>query len=594
VLVAADTWRVSLQADTGIDAKFVVFGVGLVAVLGFQPLKRGLEAASDRMLFQRTYDPARVLGELSRVVTATLELEAIANFLANELAGDMRLSFASVAYHRGASTHIVTAGAAPVVDLRRVAALSKGELVVVDELDEVDPGFVLLEEARVRVLVPITCEGVEIGVIVLGEKQSGVVFSDSDLNFLTLIASEACVAMRNAQLFEEKTARMRELEALNGLTAVLVSDQDVGTLLERALSEAVSVTQAETGSIMMFDAERRLMTIAAGLGIDDEIMRSTQVRMGQGISGWVAQSRRAVVLVDENDPRFKEHAVRGEISSAIAAPIIFKDEVIGVLNLNRVSSPEPFTKENLNVVTAFTGQLAVAIENGQLYEDLESTFLGTIAALAAAVDAKDPYTFGHSTEVTEHAVRIAKQMGLSDEEVHTIRIAGMLHDIGKIGIDRSILHKPGRLSDEERAIINTHPTIGADILAPLDFLKDAIPLILFHHERYNGGGYPSGISGMAIPLGARIISVADSFNAMVSDRPYRKGIPLEEALGELERNAGTQFDPEVVTAFLAERAERNAKRAELRVVQTAQTRRSQAPAIKPPVAEQAPPMAIEG
>ena len=202
------------------------------------------------------------------------------------------------------------------------------------------------------------------------------------------------------------------------------------------------------------------------------------------------------------------------------------------------------------MVTSIAGQLGMAIENARLYGDLESTFLGTISALAAAVDAKDPYTAGHSNEVTTLSIALAEALGLESGEVQRIRIAATLHDIGKIGIDGTILLKPGRLTDAEREIINRHPAIGADILAPLDFLRDTVPLVLFHHERYGGGGYPSGICGEAIPFGARIISVADAFNAMVSDRPYREGLSLEAAMREIRDNSGTQFDPVCAEAFL--------------------------------------------
>ena len=275
---------------------------------------------------------------------------------------------------------------------------------------------------------------------------------------------------------------------------------------------------------------------------------------GRGVAGWVADQR-AAHAPGRQGSAVLARALRDDIASAICAPVISKGAVIGVLECQSHDAATQFTQANLHVVTSFAGQLGIAIENARLYADLEKTFLGTIGALAAAVDAKDPYTFGHSNEVTLHAVAIAEQLGLPDDEIQMVRIAATLHDIGKIGIDGAILQKPGKLDAEEREIINRHPAIGADILAPLEFLNDAVPLVLFHHERHGGGGYPSGISGEAIPLGARIIAVADSYNAMVSDRPYRKGLSIDAATAELRHNSGTQFDPEVVEAFLGILAE---------------------------------------
>jgi putative nucleotidyltransferase with HDIG domain len=238
------------------------------------------------------------------------------------------------------------------------------------------------------------------------------------------------------------------------------------------------------------------------------------------------------------------------VKSALSVPLVSKEHIIGVLNLRRMSSATSFTQQNMSVVTAFASQLAMAIENAQLYSDLEGYFLGTITALAAAVDAKDPYTFGHSSEVTDATLAIAEEMGLDDKETETLRMAAILHDIGKIGIDGAILNKEGPLDEEERASINRHPIIGANILSSLDFLEDVVPIVLHHHERFDGTGYPDGIAGESIPLGARIITVADSYDAMTSDRTYRRAMPVAKALGELTSNVGSQFDPDVVAAFL--------------------------------------------
>ncbi len=174
----------------------------------------------------------------------------------------------------------------------------------------------------------------------------------------------------------------------------------------------------------------------------------------------------------------------------------------------------------------------------------------TIKVLALALDARDHYTHGHSQQVTEYAVDIAREIGLSCKEIDNIRDAGILHDIGKIGIPDAILLKPGRLTEEEYAQIKKHPVIGKKILEPVNCLADKIPLIYHHHERIDGQGYPEGLEGDNIPLGARILSVADAYQAMTSDRPYRKALPTLIAIEELKRFKGRQFDPDIVDAFL--------------------------------------------
>ena len=424
-------------------------------------------------------------------------------------------------------------------------------IVVTDEVEPGTPGHAELVKRDIRVLAPLSPDDSSLGVLILGPKLSGESYSTQDVRFLEIVVAEAAISMRNAHLFDEKTQRVRELTALNELAFALGSNRELDALLDGALQQVVAVTGADSGSILLLAGNDDVLEIAAAVGIPDDIIESTRIPVGEGIAGWVAECKEPLILVDGSDSRFAGELLREDIGSAICAPVMSKDEVIGVLNVNRKGGSELFTTENKHVVTSFAGQLGIAIENARLYTDLEGTFLGTISALAAAVDAKDPYTYGHSNEVTIHAVSIAEALGLEPDEIQMIRIAATLHDIGKIGIDGAILLKPGRLTEEEREIINRHPAIGADILAPLDFLREAVPLVLFHHERYGGGGYPSGISGEAIPFGARIISVADSFNAMISDRPYREGLSLEAARKELRDNAGSQFDPAVVDAFLA-------------------------------------------
>lgn len=186
-----------------------------------------------------------------------------------------------------------------------------------------------------------------------------------------------------------------------------------------------------------------------------------------------------------------------------------------------------------------------------LYEELQATYMNTIKALAKALDAKDQYTHSHSENVTKYAMLIAREMGLSEEDINNIKDACELHDIGKIGIDDYILNKAGKLTKEEWDQIKLHPQKGAEILKPLKFLNGIVDVVVQHHEKYNGSGYPDGLKAEQIKLGARIIAVADAYDAMASERPYRKkAFSKEEAISEIKKHSGTQFDPKVVAAFL--------------------------------------------
>lgn len=183
-------------------------------------------------------------------------------------------------------------------------------------------------------------------------------------------------------------------------------------------------------------------------------------------------------------------------------------------------------------------------------QENQEMFLAAMEALARTLEAKDRYTRGHSGRVAKYAVRLAAGLGLEDGFIENLRLAASLHDLGKIGVREEVLNKPGRLSPEEFALIKEHPLIGARILAPLAPLRELIPWIKHHHERYDGGGYPDGLKGEEISLGARVIALADSFDAMTTDRPYRKALPLEVALEEVRRGAGSQFDPELAVKWL--------------------------------------------
>lgn len=201
-------------------------------------------------------------------------------------------------------------------------------------------------------------------------------------------------------------------------------------------------------------------------------------------------------------------------------------------------------------VLLFFGPLLLARYSFKLYIDMRKVYMETITALTKAVEAKDPYTSGHASRVGEYAIKLAQELKLPDNRIEKIRTAAILHDIGKIGINDSILNKPGRLTEEEYDKIKEHPLIGAQIVDDIDFLKDVTKIIKYHHERYDGKGYPEGIDGENIPLEAAILSIADVFDAMTSDRPYRKALSTEEALFEIESNSGTQFHPKLANTFV--------------------------------------------
>jgi HD-GYP domain-containing protein (c-di-GMP phosphodiesterase class II) len=234
----------------------------------------------------------------------------------------------------------------------------------------------------------------------------------------------------------------------------------------------------------------------------------------------------------------------------ICVSVKSRERIIGVLQAINRRTEHPFDTEDQRLFESLARQVGIAIENARLYEEVKETFFSTAATLAEAIEKRDPYTGGHVRRVVEISLTVGEELGLSPEEKETLHLAAILHDVGKIGIRDVILLKQGPLTPEELDHIREHPQLGAEILAPIKQLEAVIPAVRYHQERCDGQGYPEGLKGEEIPLASRIIAVADTFDAMTTDRPYRRRISDEEAITEIERCAGSQFDPAVVKAFM--------------------------------------------
>jgi putative nucleotidyltransferase with HDIG domain len=238
------------------------------------------------------------------------------------------------------------------------------------------------------------------------------------------------------------------------------------------------------------------------------------------------------------------------LESFLVLPVFLKEKLKAVITIGR-SRTNAFNTEDIAQARQMADQMAVALSNATLIEELDNLNWGTLSALARTVDAKSSWTAGHSTRVTKMALKIGSGLALSPEKMDELHRAALLHDIGKVGVPAAILDKPGALDDDEYALIKMHPAMGARILEPIASYKEIIPMVLHHHERFDGKGYPDGLSGDEIDIGARILAVADVFDAIKSDRPYRKGMALERVIDIITEEAGRQFDPDVVDVFLA-------------------------------------------
>ena len=399
-----------------------------------------------------------------------------------------------------------------------------------------------------------------LGVLNVNNKRNGDAFLEDDLNLLLGISGQISQAIANASLHEKTDMQVAELSLIQELGKAINSSLDLDSVLNYFIDMTTRITEADCASLMLYDEATNELYVEVYRGFDDNSIEDFRLKLGEGVAGKAALTHRPIRLDDTGTS--KEYQDFGQFSASnltlMCAPLINKDNLVGVINCERRSDKKgPFTSDNLDLLETLASQASIAIENARLYHNLLNVYLETIRSLAAAIDAKDSYTHGHSRRVTDLSVGIALEMKLPKADVDTIRHASLLHDVGKIGISEKILLKPGRLTDEEFETIKSHPYIGAGILNSIEFLHSVCDIIKHHHERYDGKGYPDKLKGEEIPLGARIICVADSFDAITSNRPYRKPMTFDEATEEVKRCAGAQFDPDVAAAFVSLRTSKN-------------------------------------
>ena len=350
---------------------------------------------------------------------------------------------------------------------------------------------------------------------------------------------------------QELTRNSESLSTVSDLSKVITSVLDLDKALNLCLALLSQRLQVKRSSIMLYDHLSDSLEVVAVRGMDTELIGQRQA-IGEGVAGFVAKTRQPILVDDiREDGRFDtSRADMYETGSFMSAPLIFQDELLGIINTNDRASGELFDRSDLDVLNTIARQLATAIANARLYDNLKENSIRMVEALANTLEAKDVYTCGHSERVTEYGVRLGSAVGLPKDQLDTLRFGGLLHDIGKIGVPEEILRKPGRLTDEEYTIVQQHPVIGERIIGALDFLTDVRTVVRHHHERHDGNGYPDGLPSAQVTVLPKVLSIADAFDAMTSERSYRSAKSIDDALAEVRRCGGSQFDPAMVGTFL--------------------------------------------
>ncbi|HEU5299957.1 MAG TPA: PAS domain S-box protein [bacterium] len=405
--------------------------------------------------------------------------------------------------------------------------------------------------------VPMLYRGELIGVLSVSERaERDRRFTDDDVRLLALFAAQAASAVHNARLFEEAHRRLEQLQALHDIDTAITSSMDVRVTLNVFLDKVTTTLGVDAADVLLLNEASRTLEHIAARGFRTAALQHSRLQLGRGYAGKAAAERRTIIIPDltaspgefQRSPLLLEE---GFVTYA-ACPLIAKGEVKGVLELFHRAPlvPDPEWQSFLGTLT---GQAAIAIDNATLVSDLQQANVDltvaydtTLEGWSRALDLRDKETEGHTQRVTELTLRLAREMGVRQEEMIQIRRGGLLHDIGKMGIPDSILLKPGPLDEREWEIMRQHPVFAFQLLNPIPHLRHALDIPLYHHEKWDGTGYPQGLKGEQIPLAARIFAVADVWDALRSDRPYRKAWPEEQARAYIASQAGKHFDPRVV------------------------------------------------
>jgi len=557
-------------------------GLALLLALLAPPLRRSIQEGVDRFFYRETYEHRQTLLSFSSKMGNIINLNELASEMLPALTKALNITQAKLLFEDINSGDFTTQFAYPEaegesseelrfnVDNPIVVWLEKEasplDLKQIDSIPELKGLWQAEKESlaafNLEILCPIKSGGGLIGILALGKKQRGNIYSHEDIALVVNIASQASILIENAQLYAQATIRANT----DGLTG-LYNHRHFHERLEQEIARGSRFGSMFSLIMLDIDLFKAYNDIYGHLAGDDVLRRTgryieSSIRSIDLAFRYGGEEFTIILPETRVDDAYRvAERIRKTIeskTSSRAMPItaslgiaswptdgVMKEEIIA-----RADAALYRAKQAGRNRTCLSSDV-VKPETPNIGTELEARprALSIIYALAATVDAKDHYTYGHSRKVSDYSVAMAEALGLPQDRIATIRAASLLHDIGKVGIPDSILSKEGPLTDEEWEPVRVHPKLGVEILRHVIDLVNCLPAILHHHEHYDGKGYPSGLKGDSIPLEGRILAIADAYDAMTSPRPYRKQLSSQQALNELKRCAGTQFDPELVDIF---------------------------------------------
>jgi HD-GYP domain-containing protein (c-di-GMP phosphodiesterase class II) len=425
---------------------------------------------------------------------------------------------------------------------------------------EVDQKMTELFGIKSMMGIPLVKGMQVLGSLMIMDSENPQRFTPQDLELASIFGGHAALAIDNAKLYQKAQLHLKHEKALREIDLAITSNMALSETLHVVLYQARARLHVDACAILLLDPETQKLEYTGGQGFRTELIKKTAIQLGEGSAGYAVQEQRIFGRAEIESPA--EISDRAEVITEenvvvyFIAPLVAKGKLLGALEVYH-RAPIIMKTEWLKFLETLAGQTAIAIDNANLLvelqrsnADLTQAYDTTLEGWSTALDLRDKETEGHTKRVTEMTIRLAERIGVSQQELIQIRRGALLHDIGKMGIPDRILLKPDKLTDEEWILMHMHPTYAFQMLKPIAYLQQALDIPYCHHEKWDGTGYPRGLKGEEIPLGARIFCIVDVYDALTSDRPYRTAWPKEKVLSHIRGLAGSHFDPQVVEAFL--------------------------------------------
>jgi len=566
--------------------------VAIVTALVAQPLRDRAQLFIDRFFFREKYDATLMLQRVSSTVAAVLDLDRLTHLILAEVTTTLQIEraafftrqedsdeFSLIAYlgMDPSAVHLKLGASNPIVLwlVQNQHPLTRSYMDVIPQFKALwGQERYELDLIAAELFIPLLVNGILVGFLALGPKRSGLSFSEDDQLTLTTLTNQTAVAIENARLYdvarqeiqerkrteEQLQLQFRRLSALHAIELSITTSINLEAPLQVLLDQVISQQQVDAAAVLLLNPNSETLEYAASRGFQTSALQFTKLKLGEGLAGQAAKEQTIIKIPDLtkiDTPLSKSHLLLSEHFVAyFGVPLVAKGQIKGVLEVFHHSKLDP-SAEWLDFLESLATQAAVVLDNVSLFNDLqesnialEQAYKNTLEGWSSALELRDHETEGHSQRVTELTLFLAQRLGINGEELTHISRGALLHDIGKMGIPDNLLQKPGPLTVEEAKVMQQHPAYAYELLSSIPFLHPALDIPFCHHEKWDGTGYPRGLKEEEIPLSARIFAVADVWDALLSDRPYRNAWSREEAMNYIREQPGKHFDPRVVEVFL--------------------------------------------